>query len=331
MKKIDFASIGLFTLTTLFSLLLLEIVMRYYIFGVNAFSYSQMKSLRHVGVAGLFQASEHLDILWELKPNLDTHYKLWPFKTNSMRLRDKEYSLEKPANTFRIAVIGDSFTMAEGVPIESAYHSVLEERFNELHKDKKYEFINFGVAGYSLVQYVSVIKKKALEFKPDAILIGFCAANDSKLPNMEAFKKPYKVKPETNGFYHFHSLSLLGDVYKKYYRIFRNRVPGENADPDYVYKNFKELSEISAKYNIPILIAYISNISSSVDFQLIQDAAQKYDLELVDATGPFGKEFKNEHIIYLTDRHPSIEANRLMADDLYPKVLDFVLRVNTRS
>jgi len=326
-KKFDFASLALLIFTSLFSLVLLEIVMRYHIFGSEAFSYSQMKSVRHMGESGILQASEHLDILWELRPDLDTQYKLLPFKTNSSGLRDQEYPLNKPENTYRIAVLGDSFTMAEGVAIENAYHSLLEERFNQLDGDFKYEFINFGVAGYSLLQYVSTINKKVLQFKPDAILVGFCAANDSELPNMEVFKQPYKVKSERNGFFHFHSLELLGDIYKSYYKKLRGRIPGYDADLSYMDEKFKELAEISARHNVPILIAYIDNKAASIDFKHVSDIASKYQLEFVDATGNFTQDIQPEHIIYLTDRHPNAAANKILADNLYPRIADFIRKL----
>lgn len=294
--------------------------MRCYIFGANAWSYSQMKSVRHVGKAGIMQASPYLDILWELKPNLDTQHKLWPFKTNTQGLRDQEYSVEKPENTYRVAIIGDSLTMAEGVAQENAYHSLLEEKFNQEKNELKYEFVNFGVAGYSLVQYLSTIKRKVLNYNPDLILVAFCGANDSKLPNLEAFNKPYQVKSEGNGFFHFHSFELLGNVYKDLYKKLKGRVPGYNADANYVEGKFQELAAISKENGVPIVIAFIENKSASTDFKLIQDLGQKYELQVIDGTKNFPKKLSTEHMIYLTDGHPNAAANKILAENLYPEL-----------
>lgn len=317
---LDKSAAYLFIFSSIVSILLFELVMRFYIFGSNALSYSQMKSVRHVGKAGIMQASPHLDILWELKPNLDTQHKLWPFKTNAQGLRDKDYSVEKPENTYRIAVIGDSLTMAEGVAQENAYHSLLEEKFNQEKNELKYEFINFGVAGYSLVQYLSTIKRKVLNYKPDLILVAFCGANDSKLPNLDAFNKPYQVKSEGNGFFHFHSFELLGNVYKDLYKKLKGRVPGYNADANYVEGKFQELAAISKENGVPIVIAFIENKSASTDFQLIQDLGKKYELQVINGTKNFPKKLSTEHMIYLTDGHPNAAANRILAENLYPEL-----------
>ncbi len=322
----DKSAVYLLIFSSIVSILLFELVMRFYIFGSNALSYSQMKSVRHVGKAGIMQASPHLDILWELKPNLNTQHKLWPLQTNSQGLRDKEYSIEKPENTFRIAVVGDSLTMAEGVPQESAYHSLLEEKFNQNKPELKYEFINFGVAGYSLVQYVSTIKRKVLTYKPDLILLAFCGANDSKLPNLDAFNRPYQVKSEGNGFFHFHSFDLVGNVYKDLYKKLRGRVPGYNADANYVEGKFQDIAQIAKESGVPIVIAFIENKSASTDFKLVQELAQKYGLTIIDGTKNFPKKPSVEHIIYLTDGHPNANANKILSENLYPELSEIISR-----
>src|SRR6185437_4013403 len=49
-------------------------------------------------------------------------------RINSDGLRDKEHAKAKPANTVRIAVLGDSFAEALQVPQENTFWAVMEER-----------------------------------------------------------------------------------------------------------------------------------------------------------------------------------------------------------
>ena len=60
-------------------------------------------------------------MLFEYQPNLDVFFKLVRFRTNSAGMRDQEYSLAKPAHTFRVAVVGSSFTLPAGARVEALY------------------------------------------------------------------------------------------------------------------------------------------------------------------------------------------------------------------
>lgn len=315
--SIDLSSLALFAGVIVACILIGEVVIRTRIFGSNAWSYTMMRSLRHIGESGLLQAAARQEILWELRPNVDTLYKFKPFQTNSVGLRDQDYPLTKSPGTFRVAVIGDSFTMGEGVAIEDVYHSVLERRFNANTSSRKYEFINFGVAGYSLVQYVATVQLKALNYKPDLILIGFCGSNDSKLPNLDAFNRPYQVKKEVNGFLHLYSFELIGDVYKRFYNKLRGRYPGYNADTAYVDKGFKDLAALVSSDHIPVVIAYMDNRAASSDLEMVESTAARYGFGFINATSNFPKDVLEEYIIYLTDKHPNAAANLVFADVIY--------------
>src|SRR6267143_6696372 len=52
-------------------------------------------------------------------------------RINSAGLRDREHAKQKPPNTFRIAVLGDSFAEARQVPIEDTFWAMLEKKLQE--------------------------------------------------------------------------------------------------------------------------------------------------------------------------------------------------------
>jgi len=117
------------------------------------------------------QYAENLDLVYELKPSAESRDK--PYKTNRFGMRDQEYSLQKPANTIRIAVIGDSVAFGYNIPVEDTFEHLLENKLNatsEVH----FEVLNFSVVGYNSRQEEIVLKDKVLPFEPDYLLIGVC-------------------------------------------------------------------------------------------------------------------------------------------------------------
>ena len=101
-------------------------------------------------------------------------------RINSAGFHDKERTHEKPANTIRIAVLGNSWTEALQVPIEKSYASVLQQKLNEspCFAGKRVEVLNFGVAGYSTGQELLTLQQEVWNYHPDVVLLAFYPARD---------------------------------------------------------------------------------------------------------------------------------------------------------
>lgn len=101
-------------------------------------------------------------------------------RINSFGFRDRERQVANPPGTFRIAVLGDSFTEARQVALEDAFYSVLERELNrhaELAADS-IEVLNFGVSGYGTSQQLLTLQHRVWDFDPDAVLLAFYTGND---------------------------------------------------------------------------------------------------------------------------------------------------------
>ncbi len=99
---------------------------------------------------------------------------------NSAGFRDREHATDKPLETLRIAVLGDSFTEAVQVPLENTFWSLLEQRLRDCAgaRERRVEVINFGVSGYSTAQELLTLRTRVWSFKPDLVLLAFFVAND---------------------------------------------------------------------------------------------------------------------------------------------------------
>lgn len=302
--------------STAVCLLVLEQGYRMYLFGSSSFSVQKVDSVSGIGVSGLVKASSNPEIIYELKPNLDTYFKLVEFRTNSHGLRDKQYSRSKPENTFRVAVIGDSFTMPAGVAIEDAFHSILEERFNNDLRNTSYEFINFGVGGYNLRQYLATLKSRASEYDPDLIIIGFCPANDHEVPPEWIFHQPYEVKPKAKPLFKSFVWTKIKNLAKNEAHKSRPQIY-DDKQQRYIDAAFSEMKAYGDQQGVPVIITYLSHQFDESYAKSLQRLAQSNGLLFADVSAPFEGVDVRDYKIYPSDSHPNKEAHRLFADQLY--------------
>ncbi len=91
--------------------------------------------------------------------------------TNRWGMRDQDYELQRPADTYRVALLGPSNVMGWGVGDGETFEALLESRLNRESNGTpfaKYEILNFGVPGYQPPQQLAALDK-ALAFDPTAV------------------------------------------------------------------------------------------------------------------------------------------------------------------
>lgn len=98
-------------------------------------------------------------------------------ENNREGFRDRDHPLEKPSNTYRIAVIGDSMSEALAVPREKAFWSVLEDRYAAC-SGQPAAAMNFSVSGYGTAQQLLTLRHNVLKYRPDLVLLAFFTGND---------------------------------------------------------------------------------------------------------------------------------------------------------
>jgi hypothetical protein len=115
-------------------------------------------------------------------------------RINSEGLHDREHPKLKPANTVRIAVLGDSYAEALQVPIEDAFWAVMERQLSAscaAFGGRKVEVINFGVSGYQTAQELVTLRRHVWDYSPDIVLLTVTTANDIRDNSPRLASYPY--------------------------------------------------------------------------------------------------------------------------------------------
>lgn len=115
---------------------------------------------------------------------------------NSLGMRDIERPIAKPPNTFRVAILGDSYAEALQVNREQGFAVQLESALGrcQFAGKKTIEVLNFGVSGFGTVQELLMYRERAKLFQPDVVLILFLSGNDlaENLPGLRTDEaRPY--------------------------------------------------------------------------------------------------------------------------------------------
>lgn len=142
---------------------------------------------------GLFlQPSPNPDVKYELVPGASGYAWGTQVEINAHGYRGR---IGSPANFagFRIIVLGDSITFGNSLPLEATYAYQMQAILDK--SASAYEVLNFGVAGYDILQEVALLEYRGLTYKPDLVMIGFCL-NDVGIQslNLEYIERLRKYK-----------------------------------------------------------------------------------------------------------------------------------------
>jgi hypothetical protein len=138
-------------------------------------------ALRVVGYSSPSFLRPHPRFGWLYKPHERGWYRLegkaWS-EINDRGFRDVEHSFEKPADVYRIVVLGDSYTAAQEVDFEETFSSVAQRLLNERNAGCRVEFVNLGCSGYGTAEELLVWQQEGRLYDADLVLLAFFTGND---------------------------------------------------------------------------------------------------------------------------------------------------------
>jgi len=274
----------------------------------------------------------------ESPPTWSTRPQFYFGAEGNSELQNTPYQNPKPANEFRIAVIGDSYTFAPYMQFTDSFPAILERMLNMNESEKKVRVINYGVPAYSTSHEIKVVDK-ALSEGADLILLQI-TLNDAEL-------KPYTPTGLGNfqdkfGAYDPQGKLKLITTYSDYFNdLFMNQK---------TWKPFQDsLSTIFTKAStskVPIysfvLPLFGVVINDSYPFHEITNKITSSIKERNLPVTAFIDSFKNIpteilQVIPGGDRHPNEIGHRIIAEELYLWLLkehalpEFAIIKNTYS
>jgi lysophospholipase L1-like esterase len=153
---------GVTAASFLLTLVALELGLR--LFGYNPLGDDWKGSGEYV-----LRVSTNPDLQYELTPGAAGRFSV-DVKINSQGFRGPEPSSSLSAR--RVIVLGDSIAFGSFMPWEDTFSSQLQNRMDATNRDV--EILNFGVGGYDVLQEVSLLKSRGLNYHPKLVVVAYC-------------------------------------------------------------------------------------------------------------------------------------------------------------
>jgi hypothetical protein len=101
-------------------------------------------------------------------------------RVNSAGFRGPEWTIAKPPDTLRIAVVGDSFTEAPQVAYDQTFCSVAEHTLGGCKGlgGKRVQVMDFGIDAYGTAQELITLRRHVWQYSPDMVVLAFFSGND---------------------------------------------------------------------------------------------------------------------------------------------------------
>lgn len=90
---------------------------------------------------------------------------------NAQGFRDQDFRLARTPGVRRVAVVGDSFTLGEGVRFEGIFTERLDGLFRRTGPPA--EVLNFGISGYGSKDEIVLLERTVLPFRPDLVVLAY--------------------------------------------------------------------------------------------------------------------------------------------------------------
>jgi len=117
-----------------------------------------------------------------------SRYTFYPkyYHLNNDGFRDTPHSLRKPEGTYRIVIVGDSFTFGSGVKrIDDLYFKILEKKLQQAYPKETFESVSLARKGWNTAQEFEAFRRRGIYYDPDLVIIGY-TLNDADRPAIKS-------------------------------------------------------------------------------------------------------------------------------------------------
>lgn len=245
-------------------------------------------------------------------------------KLNSEGMRSDEFEI----NDKKILFLGSSISLGWGVEQKDSYPGIIQTKL--LSDSINYKVLNGSIGNYNTFRYVNNFLSNQTHIEPKVIVINYFINDAETLPiNSSNWLIKNSQLFATLTITYKKLFSKSGFDLKQYYN---NLYKSDNQSFLEMKESLNKLSEYSKQRNIPVLLTVIPDIHFLEDYpfetihkkmkSITEELGFEYHDLLPSLKGiPF-----NELQIILGDSHPNEKGHSKMAESLYPKIKELIVK-----
>jgi D-alanyl-lipoteichoic acid acyltransferase DltB (MBOAT superfamily) len=258
---------------------------------------------------------------WEVAPLVGIVFNGSTLRTNRWGMRDGDYELVPPPQTYRIALIGASFAMGQGVHDHEVFEQVVEERLNaELGaaSPERYEILNFSVPNYAPVQQLLMLEQKIFDFGPSAVFIIGHPYDTQNSPRhiarkyLDGVAMPYPFLDSIIAAAGLRQDMSLDEM--------TNRLREAPYKHDILRWSLARIAEACRDRGIQPVWVFVSTPEVAIpqeEIEVLIRLAGEAGFTVIDISDAYGGRAEDELRLTTWDAHPNALAHRLIADRLH--------------
>ena len=267
------------------------------------------------------------------------------FSTNADGMRDKAYAKDKAPDTLRIALLGPSHVMGNGVADGQTFEALVEDRLNREFKHstyRRFEILNFGVDGYCTLQQLALLEDRVFAFSPDIVIATHYHRNremvqsylgkmvrdgiDVPYPPVRTLLESAGLSPVDRGTIPVPFAS--GRAVAKYFGFDVRMPEGEAearvrriASPALDW-SFGAVAEAARAHGArPALLALNVVLDDAPRTYSNEAAIRQTGMPVIDLFSIFPAEARPSLRVAPWDDHPNVKGHQLIADRLYAELV----------
>ena len=256
----------------------------------------------------------------------------------SKTLQAQTHVAEKPANVFRVAVVGDSFSFAPHMQFDDAFPKKLERMLNVNGGERRAEVVNYAVPAYSTTHEVELVKRAIAEHA-DLVLLQI-TLNDPEIKGyrptgITVKQNPYGAYVEAEDAGWFAKRSRLASLvagrihnwkshekYKSYYQELYANQKATSA----MQHALEQMVAMCREHNVPLVAVIFPLFGTAIDqsypftpqHEQLHEMAEKAGIKNHDLLELYrGIPSERLQVMPGEDFHPNEIGHRMAAEEIY--------------